>query len=62
MRDPETSGVRVIPNKRRFDVNAAANLSFTVLDTDYRAVPFAHLRRFISLILRFISLRTLTNT
>lgn len=44
VRDPEHSRVRVIPEKRRFEVNAPADVTFSVLDMDYRPVPFAHIR------------------
>jgi hypothetical protein len=44
VRDPEHSRVRVIPEKRRFEVNAPADVTFSVFDMDYRPVPFAHIR------------------
>ena len=44
VRDPEHSRVRVLPEKRRFDVNEAVDVTFVVLGRDYQPVPFAHVR------------------
>jgi uncharacterized membrane protein len=44
VRDPEHSRIRVLPEKRRFDVAEAADVTFRVLGRDYQPMPFAHLR------------------
>lgn len=44
VRDPEHSRVRVLPEKRRFDVGEPVKVAFKVLGQDYQPVPFARLR------------------
>lgn len=44
VRDPEHSRVRVLPAKRRFEVDEGVDVTFVVLGRDYQPVPFAHVR------------------
>ena len=44
VRDPEHSRVRVLPERRHFDVGDEVEVSFVVLGQDYQPVPFAHVR------------------
>ncbi|HET6345127.1 MAG TPA: hypothetical protein VFH51_09345 [Myxococcota bacterium] len=44
VRDPEHSRVRVLPEKRRFEVNEPVDVTFVVLGKDYQPMPFAHVR------------------
>ena len=44
VRDPEHSRVRVLPEKRRFDVGEPVEVTFKVLGRDYQPVPHAQLR------------------
>ena len=44
VRDPGHSRVRVVPERRRFEVAAPADVTVTVLGQDYQPVPTAHVR------------------
>lgn len=44
VRDPEHSRIRVLPDKRRFEVGEPADVAFIVRGVDYQPVPFASLR------------------
>ena len=44
VRDPEHSRIRVLPDKRRYDVSDHPEVTFVVLGRDYQPVPFAHVR------------------
>ncbi|MBI3179240.1 MAG: hypothetical protein HYZ27_06235, partial [Deltaproteobacteria bacterium] len=44
VRDPEHSRVRVLPDKRRFEVNELIDVTITVRGRDYQPVPSAHVR------------------
>ncbi len=44
VRDPEHSRVRVLPDKRRFELNEPIDVTITVRGRDYQPVPSAHVR------------------